>query len=326
MGVAAAQASSGLKHGDSWLRKWVVAARVPFLPCGILPVVVGTAAAWRATGQLALAPALLAVLGIALIHAGVNLANDYFDHRSGTDVANRSITPFSGGSRVIQQGVLSARAILHASLFCFATGSLCGIGLWLVTGSNALLAIGVFGVALGWCYTAPPLRLSHRGLGELAVWIGFALPVLGAECVQRGTLSLQVSWLGFPAGILVAACLVANEFPDMAADGSVGKRTLVVRLGRRRAVLVYVLIEALLYGSVGVGVAAGWFPVLAAIVVLAAPLSWRAIRVLSAHYDDVPALIPAMAATVAQQAAFLLLLTAAFLADLAFHGMPPAGR
>ncbi len=317
MGGSVAHAASGLKGGDPWLRKWVVAARVPFLPCGVLPVLVGTAAAWHAEGRLHPWLALLALAGIALIHAGVNLANDYFDHQSGTDLANRSLTPFSGGSRVIQEGIVSARVMLRASLVCFAAGSACGLALWRLTGSNALLAIGAFGLLLGWGYTAPPLRLSHRGLGELAVWVGFALPVLGAECVQRGGLSLEVSWLGVPAGILVAACLVANEFPDMAADASVGKRTLVVRLGRRRAVFVYLFIEAILYGSVAAGIVAGWLPWLAGFVVLAAPLSLRAIRVLLRHYDDLPALVPAMAATVGQQAAFLLLLTTAYLVSLA---------
>jgi len=311
---------SGLSPADPWLKKWLVAARLPFLTASVMPALAATTAAWRLEGALRPGFAVLAIVGVALIHAGVNLANDYFDHRSGNDAVNRLATPFSGGSRVIQEGIVSAGAVRAAALACTGAGAACGVALWLATPGHTLLIIGLAGIALGWCYSAPPLRLAHRGVGELAVGVGFGLlPVLGVEHVQRGGLSLEVGWVALPAGLLIMAVLLVNEFPDVEADAAVGKRTLVVRLGRRRAAVVYEVLVVGAYASVAGGVAMGWMPPLAAAVVVVAPLSWRAAWVLHTHYDDVRALLPAMAATVAQHAIFLLLLTGAYLADRALR-------
>ncbi len=302
------------------MKKWVVASRAPFLAASVLPALAATAAAWRVEGSLRADLAVLAVAGVALVHLGVNLANDYFDHLSGADEANEVPTPFSGGSRVIQEGVLSGRAVLVGSLVLLGAGCACGIYLWLSTPGHALLLIGLAGVALGWFYTSPPVRLAHRGWGEVAVGVGFGvLPAMGVEWVHRATISPEVSWVGCPAGLLVAAILVINEFPDTLADGCVGKRTLVVRLGRVRAVRLYEALVAAAYASVGVGIVLGWMPVTAAVVVLVAPLSLRTIAVLRRHRDEVRALLPAMAATVAQEGIILVFLAGSYLADVALR-------
>lgn len=313
--------SSGLSPRDPWVKKWVVAARLPFLTASVMPVLATVAAAWKADGTLRFGLAGLALLGIALIHAGANLANDYFDHQSGADAANHFSTPFSGGSRVIQEGIISPQAIVTAAAICSAAGAVCGLILWSYTTGHVLLGIGAVGIAAGWFYTAPPLKLAHRGLGELATMLCFGvLPALGTEWVLRGRLSLQVSWVGLPAGLLVAAILLINEFPDVAADASAGKRTLVVRLGPRRAVVAYGLLLAAAYASVAVGVLLGWMPLLAGLVALVLPLSWKILRILRGNYAEVGGLVPGMAATVLQQLLFLLILSGAFLAQLGLGG------
>ena len=143
--------------------------------------------------------------------------------------------------------------------------------------------------------------------------------MLGVEWVQRGTLTPKVGWLGVPSGLLVAAILVVNEFPDVEADAATGKRHLVVRLGRRRAVALYELLLIGAYGSVLAAVLMAWAPWLALVAFAVLPLSWRAVRVVRAHHDDVRAMLPAQSATIAQQAIFLLLLAGATLADMALH-------
>jgi len=309
---------SGLTPADPWLKKWAVAARLPFLTASVLPVLATVAAAWRADGTLNAAHAALALVGVAFIHLGANLANDYFDHLSGNDAANRLPTPFSGGSRVIQEGIVTPRAVLLAAVVCTAIGCACGIWLWLASPGHTLLAIGVAGVALGWSYVGPPLRLCHHGLGEAAILLAFGiLPALGTEWALRGQLTPEVSWVGLPAGLLVALILLVNEFPDIAADGAVGKRTLPVRLGPRRAGALYAGVLLIAYAAVGVGVLLRWMPPWAGLVALVAPLSLRIIKRLRAYSGDVPALLPAMAGTILQQALFLLILTGASLADLA---------
>ena len=200
-----------------------------------------------------------------------------------------------------------------------AAGAACGIVLWLSTPGHTVLIIGLAGVAIAWCYTGPPLRLARHGLGEPGIFLAFGvLPVLGVEWVQRGTLSPEVGWLGVPSGLLVAAILVVNEFPDREADAATGKRHLVVRLGRR-AVALYELLLIGAYASVAAALLMGWTPMLSAIVAMVLPLSWRAVRVVRAHHADVRAMLPAQSATIAQQALFLLLLTGATLADMALH-------
>ena len=309
---------SGLAADDPLLKRWLVAARLPFLTGSVLPVVAATAAVWWADGRLHRPVcALAAVVGVALIHLGANLANDYFDHRSGADEANRWVTPFSGGSRVIQEGILGAGAVRAGALVCLGAGAACGVGLWLTTGVHAVAIIGLVGVALAWCYTSPPLRLVHRGLGEPTIFVCFGLlPVLGAEAVQRGAVSLAVGWVGLPAGLLITAVLWVNEFPDVESDAAAGKRTLVVRLGTRRAAAAYGLLVGGAYVSVLVGVMAGWMPWAALVVLLTAPLSWRAVRLLRAHHAEPAAVVPSQAATIGQHAVFLTLLIGGYLAAL----------
>jgi 1,4-dihydroxy-2-naphthoate octaprenyltransferase len=122
-----------------------------------------------------------------------------------------------------------------------------------------------------------------------------------------------------PAGLLIAAVLVLNEVPDVEADSRVGKRNLVVRLGTRRAVWLYVALVVGAYGAVAVGVAVGWMPWPALAVGLVAPLTWRAMRRVRAHHAEPPALVPAQAATIGQHFLFLALLAASYLVGLALR-------
>jgi len=305
---------------DPWPKKWVAAIRLPFLTASLMSVVAAIAACWWAYGPVRWGFAGLALAGIALIHAGANLANDYFDYRSGADPANLCPTPFSGGSRVLVEGVLTPRAVLAAAVLFTLAGCACGIYLWRHTPGYTLLIIGMMGVALAWLYVAPPVRLAHRGVGELAVGVCFGiLPAMGTEWVLRGRLSPEGSWVGVPAGLLVAAILLINEFPDAAPDAFAGKRTLMVRLGPGRAALLYAALLALMYASVLAAVLLRWMPALAALVFLVTPLSVRITRLLHAKHGDVPALIPGMAGTILQQVVVLLVLTGAYVADLALR-------
>ena len=140
--------------------------------------------------------------------------------------------------------------------------------------------------------------------------LGIMVTILIAVPAARWFLLFSV-----PAGLLVAAILLINEFPDVDADAAAGKRTLVVRLGARRAVAAYGLLLVATYGSVAVGVLLGWLPPAAGVVVFVAPLSWRILAIIRANYADVKGLVPGMAATVLQQVLFLLLLAGACAAD-----------
>lgn len=271
------------------MRIWLREVRLPFLAASVVPVLVGSAAGFTASGTFDVGRFVLAVMGMVLLHAGANVANDYFDHLSGNDPANRNVTPFSGGSRVIQEGLLSPRSVLTGALCLLAAGTVCGIVLAVLMRSLLILALGIVGLFFGYFYTATPLRLGYRGIGELIVGLCFGvLPVSGAFAVQTARLEPWVLAPGALVAILIFLVLLANEFPDERADRAVGKRTLVVLLGQRRAAWVYR--GALLGGYVAaVGAAAFLYQMrYAGLLFLATlPLATAALRHVGA--DLVPA-------------------------------------
>ena len=165
---------------------WLVlrTTRLPFLSATIVPVLLGILIAAR-HGAFDLLSAVLTVIGASFVQLAINVSNDVFDTAQGADDANVTPTKFSGGSRVIQYGLVSFRRMAGlATIFYLAAGAI-GLLLLVLRGSPALLAIGVVGFIVGLGYTAPPLKFVYRGLGEIAVAIGFGpLMLLGAYVVQ----------------------------------------------------------------------------------------------------------------------------------------------
>src|SRR6195256_4041077 len=211
-------------------RLWLQSLRAPFLVASIIPVLVGALAAWAIKGAFNPGLFLLCFLGAMSIHLGANMANDAWDFRSGNDLAVRHLNPFAGGGRVLLRGVLNLRTHLAVALTFLAIGSLVGIYLVLQVGL-ALFLLGLFGVAIAYSYVGPPFRLAHHGLGEIAVALEFGpVTVLGTYFVLVRAFDPPAIVLSLSLGLLVAGILWINEVPDIPADASVGKRTLVVRL------------------------------------------------------------------------------------------------
>ena len=203
-------------------------------------MLVGIAIA-AAQGYFDLFTAMVTIIGAAAVHLGLNVANDVFDARLGADDANIRPTQFSGGSRVIQYGLVSLRGMTLISLVMYVVAIACGLFLLVVSPSLALLVIGVLGIVLSIGYTAPPLKLVYRGWGELTTAIGFGpLMLLGAYVVQSGgSISVEAVAAIVPIAILVALILYVNEIPDREGDARAGKRTLPVILPRRSVVAGY---------------------------------------------------------------------------------------
>ena len=259
-------------HGNSIGNKiatYIAATRLPFITASILPVVAGLGLVWGETGQLNLVLALLTLLNIIFIHAGANVLNDYFDSRNGTDAANTGrLFPFSGGSRVIQNGVLTEEQTFRFGFVLMMMGAVLGVAMTVITGPFILI-IGLFGGLLAIFYSAPPC-LACRGLGDLVIAICFGiLPVVGAVYIQTAEVLDSAIWLGSIIGCFVVAILWVNSIPDIEADRTAGKLTLPVRLGRKLAV----------YG-LGVWFTSGF------IILLLSPLP-------STSYISLVALIPA---------------------------------
>jgi 1,4-dihydroxy-2-naphthoate octaprenyltransferase len=211
------------------LRIWIDATRPRTLPAAIAPVLVGSAFAWH-DGAFVW-PAALACLGFALlIQIGTNFANDYFDFVKGADTAERV-----GPRRAVASGLVTPVAMKAAMTAVFVAAFLVGLSL-LNYGGWPLLAIGVASIVCGVAYTGGPYPLGYNGLGDIFVFIFFGLvAVCTTYFVQAGAVTVEVVMAAIAVGLLAANILVVNNYRDVETDAKAGKRTLVVRWGKRAA-------------------------------------------------------------------------------------------
>jgi len=285
--------------------------RLPFLTATIVPVALGGVVAAR-DDAFAWGWFLLAILGGILIHLGLNMANDLFDDASGADAANVTPTPFSGGSRVLQYGLVSRRAVVRAVAVCYGAGSGIGLGLAAARGWG-LLWIGAVGVAISLAYSAPPFRLVHRGVGEVVTALGFGpVTTLGTYYVLAGEWSGEAVYVSLPVAVLIALVLYVNEIPDRAGDAAVGKRTLPVRWPRSRVIAGYDVGVVLAYLLIVVGVVLGVTPGWTLLALATVPMALSVHRGLVAHYDKPYELMPAMQTNIGLHLVTGLLLVAGY--------------
>jgi 1,4-dihydroxy-2-naphthoate octaprenyltransferase len=225
---------------------WVQAVRAPFFSATLVPVLLGATIAHGDLSGAGMAASWnwtlfwLVICGALAAHAGTNLANDYGDHVSGNDEANRVPSPFNGGSRVIQAGLLAPWEVLAAAMLCFTATIAIGLGLnQQLAGSlfaaTPLLYIGVCGCLLGVSYTLGPFRLGYRGIGEFAIGVGFGpVIVLGTHYVLSVPLPGEWNWLppllaSIPVAVFVVLIIWINQFQDVPADRAARKHNWVVR-------------------------------------------------------------------------------------------------
>lgn len=282
-----------LEHLQNPVRRYLLATRPAFLTITVAGIALGLAAAPAFNGLFAATTLILALL----THAGVNVLNDYYDECNGTDRRNTErLYPFTGGSRFIQNGVLSAAQMLAWGLILFAL--VVAGGLWLMRVSNSqLFWVGLAGLVIGWAYSAPPLKLNSRGLGELCVFAGFMLIVLGTALVQGATIHSALLWIGAPYALLVTNVLYMNQFPDRSADLASGKRHWVARLPAAQAAYGYPLIAGLAAGTVIAPVWLDWVSSWYLLSLLAILPAIPASRTLLRHADNPRQLLPAIQQT-----------------------------
>ncbi|HWL14975.1 MAG TPA: 1,4-dihydroxy-2-naphthoate polyprenyltransferase [Opitutus sp.] len=208
---------------------WWGAARPRTLPAAIAPVMVGSALAWR--DGVFDAPAAALCLGFALlVQIGTNFANDYYDFVHGADTAARV-----GPRRAVAAGLIAPATMKRVMWLTFGAAFACGLGL-IAWGGPWLIAIGVASILSGIAYTGGPWPLAYHGLGDVFVFVFFGLVAVGATFfVQAGYLTADALLVAVPIGLLATNILVVNNYRDVETDAVAGKRTLVVRLGRRAA-------------------------------------------------------------------------------------------
>jgi len=261
-------------------KRLLFATRPPFMSAAALPVLLGTAYGAQQALDFAGAAFLLALAATLLVTATANVLNDVYDDISGTDPRNDSrLHPFTGGSRFIQNGVMTRHQMARWGATLAGASIVLGLLLTALAGTE-ILAFGAIGLGLALAYSMPPLQLASRGLGELAVGIAFGLlPVIGAFWLQTGEISWPAVLIALPVACWVVNILLANELPDADADGAAGKRTLAVRLGPAGTHTAYLGVHAA--GAVAASVAALvgllpiWTPLVPVAIAVAAPFATR---------------------------------------------------
>lgn len=273
--------------------------RAEFLAASVVPVLLGAAIAHYRTGAFDAGLLALTLLGVVFIHLSSNISNDYFDHRSGNDILNTQfVRPFTGGSRLIQDGLIAPRTVFAMSLVFAAAAIAVGVVLTALRGP-LIVVLGAIGLLGGFFYVAPPVNLASRGLGEIVIGLNFGvLTVMGSYFVQARAVSAESFVASLPLAGLIAAVVFINEFQDMNADARVGKRTLVVRLGLPRASRFFEWLVILSYAPIVIGVGARLIPPAALLGLGSLPLAIGAAARARWAYGSPKELAPANARTI----------------------------
>ncbi len=273
-----------------------------FLYAGLLPYLLGAAWAYAVAGAFDAPVFWSGLAGVVLAVVGVEAFNEYFDSRMGTDrVFNPAdLPPMSD-------------AVLWLGVAAFACALAVGVYLT-VRGGWPILAFALLGGMAAIFYVAPPIRWAYRGLGELVIALSYGpWMVLGSLYLHTKTLSAGALYASLVPGFLIMALAVVNAIPDYHQDRLVGKRNLVVRLGRRRAVGLYVGLAAAGLLVAGGGVVAGVFPPACLAALLAVPLLVASGRCAARTYESPRAFVPAVRSIVSCYLVAVLLFTCGIL-------------
>jgi len=243
--------SSGI---GNTVKKVFVMSRPPFHIVGILPFVLGTVLANRLTGVFDIPVFIISLFAVILVMLLTYYNGEYYDIKEDALAAKMGKNTFSGGSQVIAQNLLPRKYAKIGSYVSLAIAVLIGLllqfyfktGVWTI-------ALGAAGIFLGFFYSSPPLRWASRGVGELI--IGFAygwLPVATAFYIQTQHFNEKANWVSIPIALSIFNVILINEFPDYSADTQAGKRNIVVRIGKERSAIIYIIAAVLMWVFFGI--------------------------------------------------------------------------
>ena len=290
--------------------------RLPFLTVTIGAVFVGTAFARWHQNEFDLLRFLLVLFGSCFFHIACNVANDYFDFKSGNDALNKNaITPFSGGSRMVLDGFVQPKEAMTVSIVFAVLGSAIGIYLNAISSGNFVLFIGIAALFLVYGYNGFPLRLVNKGLGEIAIFFAWGpFIVLGSYYVQAQDISSFWPWIvAIPSGMLTTLVLLINEFADKEADEATGRKTWVILFGFKASLLFYLFLSLSCYAVVLIGVFFGDWPLLSLLVFITFPMPILSFRIGWQNIGKWAEFFPAVKNTILMNFLFLVILSGSYL-------------
>ena len=265
--------------------------RVPFLFLTPACVVIGVGTAYLQTGKLSWLNVIIVLIGALAAHISTNIFNEYFDFKSGLD-AKTQRTPFSGGSGTLQAEPEMEKSVLVMGWVTAIIIAAVGIYFVILRGWQ-LLPLGLVGIFLVITYTIWWTKNPVACL--LAPGLGFGvLMVMGTHFALTGT----YTWTAFIASLLptflVSNLLLLNQFPDVEADQSTGRKHYPIAIGRKASSTLYGIFLLLAYLSVIVGVIFNLLPIFSLLSLLTSILGWKIFQSARQNYEDIEALAPSM--------------------------------
>ena len=271
---------------------WLRVIRVRFLLASIIAVSVGLALHWSQNGSLDYLDVILTFAGVLALHASVDLLNDYWDFKRGIDTKTTR-TKMSGGTGVLPEGLLKPSSVYRAGVAFLIIGSL--IGSYFVITNGILIAI-ILGFAILSIYFYST-KIVDSGLGEFFVAVKGSMIVIGTFFIQSGEVTVESILAGIVIGTLSSLVLFIASFPDHDADKSKGRKTLVIIVGKKKAVKLFWLFPLVSYVVILIGVSVNLFPLLSLISLLSFPLMIKSGLGLQKNYDAIDNLVPFMSST-----------------------------
>jgi len=294
---------------------WVQALRLHYVPTSIFPAMLGSVIAWTTFREFNFWYFILVIIGVTVHHMGLNMIDDVFDYLHAVDrLPGEERNPYTGGSGVLTGGLLTTGQVLSASIFCYLIGIVITVYLAVMIGWPILIfaAIGIFSSVF---YTMPPIRYGYRGFGELSLLINFGPVIcLGAFYVQTGSIDWEPFIISLVPGFLMWSMIVINEIPDYEEDRQAGKLNLVVRLGRKPGVMLYVAGLACAYATMLLSAFFGITSFSVLLGLLTLPVAYNSFRILNENYMDKVKMAPANLATIKVHALTLICLIIGYLA------------
>ena len=271
------------------LKVWLRAVRIRFLLASIISVCLGLAINGWQNKTIDIGFAALTFVGVAALHASVDLLNDYWDYKRQIDTDTKR-TKFSGGTGVLPEGLLKPEQVYRAGVLMLVLGSAVGAFFIFERGITIAVILG-FAIVSIYFYST---RIVDSGLGEVFVAIKGSMIVLVTYFVQSSHITLEPVIAGIVSGVLSSTVLFVNSFPDFDADKKHGRKTLVIILGKQKAATVIWIFPIIIYGIIVVSAISGIFPIITLITLATVPMAIRSGKSLMKNYENVEELVPVM--------------------------------